>query len=295
MEFIDYSGVYQIAIPIVIIAIVFEVIFSISRKRELYKAGDFFGTAGLLLGNILVSLLFQGSVLSLYFFLYEFRLLNLVDKFPLVLLWAITFIAIDFVFYWYHRCSHRVRILWAIHMNHHSSTEMNFSVSFRQAWFGPISKVPFFISLPLIGFDPSITAIAGVISTFWGVVGHTQLIGKLGWMDGIFNTPSNHRVHHGKNKEYIDKNYGNLLIIWDRFFRTYQREEKKVIFGLVQDLNTNNPVEITFYSWKEIITDLKKASSWRQIVTIIFGVPYPNSDVGKNSSLRPSLIKDLSG
>ena len=295
MEFIDYSGVYQIAIPIVIIAIVFEVIFSISRKRELYKAGDFFGTVGLLLGNILVSLLFQGSVLSLYFFLYEFRSLNLVDKFPLVLLWAITFIAIDFVFYWYHRCSHRVRILWAIHMNHHSSTEMNFSVSFRQAWFGPISKVPFFISLPLIGFDPSITAIVGVISTFWGVVGHTQLIGKLGWMDGIFNTPSNHRVHHGKNKEYIDKNYGNLLIIWDRFFRTYQREEKKVIFGLVQDLNTNNPVEITFYSWKEIMTDLKKASSWRQIVTIIFGVPYPNSDVGKNGSLRTSLVKDLSG
>ena len=188
MEFIDYSGVYQIAIPIVIIAIVFEVIFSISRKRELYKAGDFFGTAGLLLGNILVSLLFQGSVLSLYFFLYEFRLFNLVDKFSLVFLWAITFIAIDFVFYWYHMCSHRVRILWAIHMNHHSSTEMNFSVSFRQAWFGSISKVPFFISLPLIGFDPSVTAIAGVISTFWGVVGHTQLIGKLGWMDGIFNT-----------------------------------------------------------------------------------------------------------
>ena len=132
MEFIDYSGVYQIAIPIVIIAIVFEVIFSISRKRELYKAGDFFGTAGLLLGNILVSLLFQGSVLSLYFFLYEFRLLNLIDKFPLVFLWVITFIAIDFVFYWYHRCSHRVRILWAIHMNHHSSEEMN--LRRRRTW-----------------------------------------------------------------------------------------------------------------------------------------------------------------
>ena len=133
-----------------------------------------------------------------------------------------------------------------------------------------------------------------MISTFWGVVGHTQVIGKLGWMDGIFNTPSNHRVHHGKNKEYIDKNYGNLLIIWDRFFRTYQREEKKVVFGLVQDLNTNNPIEITFHSWKEIMMDLKKASSWTQIVTIIFGVPYPNSVVGKNSSLRTSLAKDLS-
>ena len=130
-----------------------------------------------------------------------------------------------FSFYIYHRISHRSRFLWAIHMSHHSSQEMNFAVSFRQAWLGPISKIPFFITLPLIGLDPTIIAVAGVISTLWGVFGHTKAIGKSP-IEWIFNTPSHHRVHHGANKQYIDKNYGNLLIIWDRFFGTFEPEKQ---------------------------------------------------------------------
>ena len=274
MEIVDYSGIYQVAIPLVLFFICFEVIFSAFKNIRVYDLSDFLGTMGLLVGNVLVALLIQGSVLFLYFNLYEFRLFNFANQIPIFFLWITTFIAIDFVFYWYHRLSHRVRILWAIHMNHHSSTEMNFSVSFRQAWFGPISKVPFFISLPLFGFDPAVTAVAGVISTFWGVIGHTQIIGKLGWIDGIFNTPSNHRVHHGKNTQYIDKNYGNLLIIWDRFFGTYQKEEDKVIYGLTEDLYTNNPIEITFHTWREILEEIRQAKSWNQIIKIIIGPPY---------------------
>ena len=118
--------------------------FSAFKNIRVYDLSDFLGTMGLLVGNVFVALLIQGSVLFLYFNLYEFRLFNFANQIPIFFLWITTFIAIDFVFYWYHRLSHRVRILWAIHMNHHSSTEMNFSVSFRQAWFGPISKVPFF-------------------------------------------------------------------------------------------------------------------------------------------------------
>ena len=104
---------------------------------------------------------------------------------PIWAMWILTFILIDLVFYMYHRLSHRVRFLWAIHMNHHSSEEMNFLVSFRQAWFGPISKIPFFIILPLVGLDPTIIAIAGVISTLWGIVGHTQVINCL-----LYTSPS---------------------------------------------------------------------------------------------------------
>lgn len=274
MQIVDYSGVYQVAIPLVLFFICFEVMFSAFKNIRVYDLSDFLGTMGLLVGNVFVALLIQGSVLFLYFNLYEFRLFNFANQIPIFFLWITTFIAIDFVFYWYHRLSHRVRILWAIHMNHHSSTEMNFSVSFRQAWFGPISKVPFFVSLPLCGFDPAVTAVAGVISTFWGVIGHTQIIGKLGWIDGIFNTPSNHRVHHGKNTQYIDKNYGNLLIIWDRFFGTYQKEEEKVIYGLTEDLCTNNPIEITFHTWREILEEIRRAKSWNQIIKIIVGPPY---------------------
>jgi sterol desaturase/sphingolipid hydroxylase (fatty acid hydroxylase superfamily) len=188
-------------------------------------------------------------------------------------MWAMTFVMIDFVFYIYHRMSHRVRFLWAIHMSHHSSEEMNFAVSFRQAWFGPVSKIPFFMVLPLLGLDPTIIAVAGVISTLWGIVGHTQIIGKLGPLEWIFNTPSHHRVHHGANKQYIDKNYGNLLIIWDRIFGTFEGEQEPVKYGLVSNVNTFNPVKITFMAWSSMIKDMKTANTLSQIFYSVFGPP----------------------
>ena len=158
-------------------------------------------------------------------------------------------------------------------MSHHSSEEMNFAVSFRQAWFGPISKIPFFMVLPILGLDPLMIAAAGVISTLWGVVGHTQIIGRLGPIESVFNTPSHHRVHHGSNPEYIDKNYGNLLIIWDRLFGTFQPEENQVNYGLVNNVNTFNPIKITFMGWTKIFNDMKKATSLRQALGHFFGPP----------------------
>ena len=128
-------------------------------------------------------------------------------------------------------------------MNHHSSEEMNFSVSLRQAWFGPLTKIPFFMFMPLLGFDPIITAAAGIILTLWGVLGHTQWINKLGPLEYIFVTPSAHRVHHGSNEEYLDKNYGNFLIIWDRLFGTYlylERESVKYGVDTFPDVKINS-------------------------------------------------------
>jgi sterol desaturase/sphingolipid hydroxylase (fatty acid hydroxylase superfamily) len=190
---------------------------------------------------------------------------------------------IDFVFYWYHRSAHRIRFLWAIHMNHHSSVEMNFSVAFRQAWFGPISKAPFYIIMPLVGFDPSITVVVALFSRLWGVLGHTQWIDKLGWLDGIFNTPSTHRVHHGTNPEYVDSNYGNFFIVWDRLFGTYSKEQAPVIFGLVKNVETNNPVKITFFTWSAIVSDVKGAQSFDEILGYIFGPPDWSPKDAKNS------------
>jgi sterol desaturase/sphingolipid hydroxylase (fatty acid hydroxylase superfamily) len=162
-------------------------------------------------------------------------------------------------------------------MSHHSSEEMNFAVSFRQAWFGPISKIPFFIMLPMIGLDPTIIAVAGVISTLWGIVGHTQIIDKLGPLEWIFNTPSHHRVHHGSNEQYIDKNYGNLLIIWDKMFGTFEPEKEPVTYGLVKNVNTFNPVTITFMGWKAIMDDIKQSKSISQALHLFFGPPNTRS------------------
>tara|TARA_B100000579_G_scaffold417737_1_gene414566 strand:- start:803 stop:1642 length:840 start_codon:yes stop_codon:yes gene_type:complete len=273
MTAISVNEVYAIGAPIVLAMIFLEILVSNFRNQNFYKRGDTLCTVGLLLGNIIIAFAIKGIVLAFHIYLYQFRVFDFVNEIPIWALWIMTFISIDLVFYVYHRMSHRIRFLWAIHLSHHSSEEMNFAVSFRQAWFGPISKIPFFMVLPLLGFDPTIIAVAGVISTLWGIVGHTQVIGKLGPLEWIFNTPSHHRVHHGSNKQYIDKNYGNLLIIWDRMFGTFEPEQEEVKFGLVNNVNTFNPVKVTFMAWVSMINELKQKNSLSEVIKVIFGPP----------------------
>ena len=273
MTNLSVTEVYAIAAPIVLSMILFEALFSSIYNKNLYKKNDTLCTVGLLTGNMLMVFGLKGATLGFHYFLFQFKLFNLSELMPMWAIWVLTFVIIDLVFYIYHRISHRVNFLWAIHMSHHSSQEMNFAVSFRQAWFGPISKIPFFMVMPLIGFDPTMIAVAGVISTLWGIVGHTQIIGKLGPLEWIFNTPSHHRVHHGSNAEYIDKNYGNLLIIWDRLFGTFEPEKDKVKYGLVNNVNTYNPTKITLMGWQEIFKNIKNAPSVSEALYFLFGPP----------------------
>jgi sterol desaturase/sphingolipid hydroxylase (fatty acid hydroxylase superfamily) len=270
---LSVSEVYAIGVPIVLAMIFVEILISNWQQKNYYQTQDTLCTIGLLAGNIIVAFSIKGLILALHFYLYQYKIFELSGMLPLWLFWILTFVVIDLVFYIYHRMSHRIRFLWAIHLSHHSSEEMNFAVSFRQAWFGPISKIPFFMVLPLLGFDPTIIAAAGVISTLWGIVGHTQIIGKLGFIEWVFNTPSHHRVHHGSNKQYIDKNYGNLLIIWDRMFGTFEPEEEPVKFGLVNNVNTYNPAKITFMAWSSMIDDIKKKKNLSEMFSTIMEPP----------------------
>ena len=273
MTDLGVNEVYAIGVPIVLTMIFVELLISNWQNKKYYKRADSLCTTGLLTGNIIVAFSIKGLILALHFYLYQFKVIELASILPLWAMWVLTFIMIDLVFYVYHRMSHRIRFLWAIHLSHHSSEEMNFAVSFRQAWFGPISKVPFFMVLPLIGLDPTIIAVAGVISTLWGIVGHTQIIGKLGPIEWFFNTPSHHRVHHGSNKQYIDKNYGNLLIIWDRLFGTFEAEKESVSFGLVKNVNTFNPMKITFMIWSDMYHEIKNSKNFSHALKLFFGPP----------------------
>ena len=273
MTDLTVAQVYAVGAPIILALIFIEALISNLQNASYYKKEDTLCTVGLLTGNILMVFAVKGLTLALHFYLYQFRLFDLASMIPLWVMWILTFILIDLVFYIYHRISHRSRFLWAIHMSHHSSEEMNFAVSFRQAWLGPVSKIPFFILLPLIGLDPTIIAVAGVISTLWGIFGHTQVIGKLGPIEWIFNTPSHHRVHHGANEQYIDKNYGNLLIIWDRMFGTFEPEKANVRYGLVKNVNTFNPIKITLMEWSSIFKDMSKAPNLKESFNIFFGPP----------------------
>ena len=273
MTNITVAEVYAIGLPIIYGMIALEAIFSSFANKSFYRLDDTLCTAGLLIGNILIGFAAKVLSFSIHIFLYQFRLIDLASLIPVWLMWVLAFVLIDLFFYIYHRLSHKVRFLWAIHMSHHSSEEMNFAVSLRQAWFAPLSKIPFFLILPLLGLDPTIVVIAGVISTLWGVVGHTQIVDKLGPLEIIFNTPSHHRVHHGANKEYIDKNYGNLFIIWDKMFGTFEPEHATVKYGLVNNVDTFNPIKITFMGWRAILKDVRNAQSLREVISVIFGPP----------------------
>ena len=273
MTNLTVAEVYAIGLPIIYGMIALEAIFSSLTNKSFYRLDDTLCTAGLLIGNILIGSAAKGLSFAVHIFLYQFRVIDLASLIPLWLMWVLAFVLIDLVFYIYHRLSHRVRFLWAIHMSHHSSEEMNFAVSLRQAWFAPLSKLPFFAVLPLFGMDPTILVIAGVISTLWGVVGHTQIVDKLGPLEIVFNTPSHHRVHHGANKEYIDKNYGNLFIVWDKMFGTFEPEKAPVKYGLVNNVNTFNPVKITFMGWSAILKDIRKAKTVKEALSLTFGPP----------------------
>ncbi len=185
--------------------------------------------------------------------------------------WVCAIIAADFTYYWMHRIEHEHRILWANHSVHHSSKDYNLTISLRLSIVEPLIEWVFLVPMVLIGFSP-FQAIVGLIfvAQFQTWI-HTERITKLGWLDLVFNTPSVHRVHHGSNRKYLDKNYGGITMIWDHIFGTYQREEEKVIYGLTKPINTNNPLKINFIEYKNIWQDVKKCRTLKDKLRIIFG------------------------
>lgn len=177
--------------------------------------------------------------------------------------WMLALITADFSYYWMHRIEHKVRFLWAIHSVHHSSTEFDLTTGLRLAWLEGLFEWVFFVPMVLIGFD-LVQATVGIVAVVaYQTWIHTEYIGKLGWLDNVFNTPSVHRVHHGSNLKYIDKNFGGVLMIWDKIFGTYQQEEEKVLYGLMQNIKTSNPVKINFYEWIELFRDSAKTNSFK--------------------------------
>ncbi|WP_435260920.1 sterol desaturase family protein [Tenacibaculum sp. nBUS_03] len=185
--------------------------------------------------------------------------------------WILAFLVADFTYYWMHRLEHEHRILWASHSVHHSSEDYNLTISMRLSIVEGLFEWIFLIPMILIGFSPFQAIIGLVLVAQFQTWVHTEYIGKLGWLDEIFNTPSVHRVHHGSNNKYLDKNYGGFLIIWDKLFGTFQREEEKVFYGLTKNIKTNNPIKINFIEYKNIWKDVKKCKTLKHKLKIIFG------------------------
>ncbi|MCB1041779.1 MAG: sterol desaturase family protein [Acidobacteria bacterium] len=164
---------------------------------------------------------------------------------------ALCFLVVDFAYYWYHRWSHEVPFLWSFHMVHHSSTYMNMSASLRLNWFSPLVTVPYFAPLAMI-FPPTWLAACLGLNLLYQLWLHTELIPKLGFLEGVMNTPSAHRVHHARNDPYIDRNHGGFFMVWDRLFHTYREEVEQPEYGVTTGFNSHNPAVLVchgFVDW----------------------------------------------
>ena len=194
--------------------------------------------------------------------------------------WAIPLavLAADFTYYWMHRYEHEIRVFWANHSVHHSSPEFNFTTALRISWVDALIEWLFFIPMILLGFSLVQTVVGLAIVTAYQSWIHTEKVGKLSWLDKVFNTPSVHRVHHGSNAQYIDKNYGGILIVWDRLFGTYAPEGETVKYGITTPVGSHNPLIINFKEYAALFGDLRRAKSWKAALGYAFRAPGWNPD-----------------
>ncbi|WP_018619697.1 sterol desaturase family protein [Spirosoma luteum] len=263
----------QYAIPGFVILLVAEVIVTARQQKDYYDAKDTAGSLAMGIGNVIVGLVGKVIVFGAYTLVYQLRLFT-VDM-TQWWAWVILFFADDFSYYWFHRISHSSRYFWASHVVHHSSMKYNLGTALRQTWTGNLSGAfIFWIWLPLVGFSPVAIMTMQAISLLYQFWIHTEHINRLPVpIEFIFNTPSHHRVHHGSDLDYLDKNHAGVLIIWDRMFGTFEPERHRPTYGLTTNINSHNPVRIAFHEWAAIGQDIRRSGSWQAAVGYLFGPP----------------------
>lgn len=266
-----------LAIPVFFLLIGLEIWFEHRERRRdsgrtLYRLNDTIndlacGTIQQLAGVFGKTVLFAGYIL-------------LFERFALFRLdpgnwahWPVAFLGIDFFYYWFHRASHEVNFLWAAHIVHHQSEEYNLSVALRQSAVQQFLGAPFYWPLALLGVPPMMFLALDAFDTLYQFWIHTRTIGRLGFLEGLLNTPSNHRVHHGSNAKYIDRNHGGVLIVWDRLFGTYQREEEEPAYGVTRPLANWNPLWANLQYWAELVGVARRTRRWRDKLLIFLKSP----------------------
>ncbi len=185
--------------------------------------------------------------------------------------WALALLAADFTYYWMHRAEHMSRLLWASHSVHHSSQDYNLTVGMRLSVVEILFEWAFLIPMILIGFNPFQAIVALILVAQYQHWIHTEWIGRLGWLDKVFNTPSVHRVHHGSNPQYLDKNFGGILMLWDRLFGTFEPEDERVVYGLTRNIHSNNPLVILFREFANIWRDARRKTGLVARLKVVFG------------------------
>ena len=269
------------AIPAFVFFVTAEILLNAYEKKDWYNTNDTLTSLALGIGNVITGIFGKIIVFIALNFLFQFKLFTFAQSG--VIFWIGLIFADDFSYYWFHRESHHIRFFWASHYVHHSSEKYNLSAALRQTWTGNFSGAfVFWLWMPLVGFNPIMVMMMQSISLLYQFWIHTEAINKMPrWYEFIFNTPSHHRVHHGSDLKYLDKNHAGILIIWDRIFDTFQPELERPTYGLTKNVDTNNPVKVAFGEWREIIHDASKTKNTKTIFNYVFGAPGWSHDKSK--------------
>ena len=260
-----------LSIPIFFILIGIELLIERFTHKDLYRFPDAIANISCGITSQLSGLFLTFLGIGVYTILFEqFAFFTLQ---PTWFYWLILFLLVDLAYYWGHRMSHEVNLFWGGHVVHHQSEEYNLSVALRQSSLQIVWTFAFNLPIALLGFDPVHFILISAFNTLYQFWIHTETIGKMGWFEYIFNTPSHHRVHHGRNPKYIDKNHAGSLIIWDKMFGTFQAEEEKPTYGITKPINSWNAVYANVSHYVEMSKDLKRIPSWSDKIKYLFMKP----------------------
>ncbi len=269
-----------LSIPIFFILIGLELLVDKLQNRSNYRFNDAITNISCGIGEQVTGVFFKLTIVGLYGFLFEhYAFFNIPVNWTTGIL---LFIGVDFFYYWFHRYSHVINLFWGGHVVHHQSEEYNLSVALRQGWFQKFFSFIFYLPLALIGFDPIQFLTVSSLVTVYQFWIHTKSINKLGILEYVLNTPSHHRVHHGVNPKYIDKNHAGTFIIWDKMFGTFQEEEEEPTYGITHPINTWDPLSANLHHWKQMYRGLKQMRSAKDKLKYIFMPP----------GWRPDYIKE---
>ncbi|MDQ6761079.1 MAG: sterol desaturase family protein [Bacteroidota bacterium] len=279
------------AAPAMFFFVLAEWYLSRKQNRPLYDAKDSVGSIAVGVGNVIINFFLKITFFYLIIFIYN----KVPWRFSLSW-WTIIpcYLIFDFCSYWSHRISHQQRFWWATHVVHHSSENYNLTVSFRLSWVQNM-KIIFFLPVAFIGFHPIIFFVASQVAVLFQFWVHTEYIRRLHPLfEYVFATPSNHRVHHGSQDKYINKNYGATFIFWDRIFSTYQKEEEQALYGITTNVtNKANPLMLNFHEYIDIWHDIKSTKSFKRKMFFLFGDPVDIAREKKISSFTGADGEEL--
>ncbi len=275
------------AIPGVLFFILLEYLYAKRQKKDdVYKYDSSVSNLSIGIADRLMDLFFSATFYSIYYFVYEhFHLLEIGKQWYV---WVLLLLATDLVWYWYHRLGHEINLLWAAHIVHHQSEEFNYTAATRITLFQALVRTAFWSILPLMGFHPDMVIPVLLLHGVYSFFTHTRMIGKLGFLEKVLITPSHHRVHHAADEKYLDKNYGDIFVFWDKLFGTFQTEEEEPKYGIVHSLNSHNFLWQHFHYYLEIWVAFKRAKTGRQKWNTLFAGPETMSPI-----IRKALERKL--